>query len=97
MAQAKARTLAEFRAVHDRNVVIPDKIKAALAELLKIGPEHYEYESEFIKRAAISQSDIGAFREQFADHVLEAKIPGKGSNARRVWFGDKKVAARLRG
>ena len=97
MATAKARTLAEFRSVHDRNVVIPSKINAALEALLKIGPEHYEYESEFMKLAGISQADIGLFRDQFADHIVEAKVPGKGSNARRAWFGDKKVAAKLRG
>lgn len=96
MATAKPRTLAEFRATHDRSVVVPNKIRNALAELIKIGPEHFEYESEFIKRAGLSQADIGAYREQFSDHIIEAKVPGKGSNARRAWFGDKKVAAKLR-
>ena len=32
-AKAKARTLTDFRAAHDRNVIIPNKIKAALAYL----------------------------------------------------------------
>lgn len=94
----KARTVAEFRSVHDRSVVIPNKIRAALAELLKVGPEHYEYEVEFMKRLqGVSVADMGMYRDQFEEYVLEVQIPGKGSNKRKVWFGDKKVAAKLRG
>jgi hypothetical protein len=92
----KAKTLEDFRAAHDRNVIVPNKIREALAQLLKIGPEHYEYENEFIKLAGISQTDMGMFRDQFADYFLETTRTN-GGRQRRVWFGDKKVVAKVRG
>jgi hypothetical protein len=94
--QSKAKTLADFRAAHDRNVIIPNKIKAALAVIAKAGPENWEYESDFLKLAGISQTDISIFRDQFADYVVEtARTPGR-NNTRRVWFGNKKYAAEVR-
>jgi len=91
----KAKTLDDFRANHDRSVIVPNKIKAALAKLLEIGPEHYEYEADFIKIAGISQADIGLFRDQFLDHVVETPKT-HASREKRVWFGDRKVAAKVR-
>jgi hypothetical protein len=96
MSKAVARTLADFRSVHDRNVVVPNKIKAALAAMLKEGPEHYEYESDLMKRAQISQTDLGEFRDQFAEHIVIAPAV-HGKTARRVWFASPKVAAKARG
>lgn len=92
----KAKTIADFRAAHDVNVIVPNKIRGALASMLKEGPEHWEYEADFVKRAGISQTQIGLFREQFNDHVVEA--PGtSGRNGRRAWFADTKAAKKLRG
>jgi fumarate hydratase class II len=67
-SQRKANTLADFRGQFDMNVVVPTKIKTALAELLKLGEETWEYESDIIKRAGISQTHMATFREQFVDH-----------------------------
>ena len=92
----KAKTLEDFRAAHDKNVIVPNKIREALAQLQKVGPEHYEYENEFIKLAGISQTDMGMFRDQFSDYFLETPRTN-GGRQRRVWFGDKKVAAKVRG
>jgi len=95
VAKPKPRTLDEFRSNHDRNVIVPAKINAALAKMREIGPEHYEYESDFIKFAGISQTDVSLHRDSFADHIVETTAVG-GRSPRRVWFGDKKVAAKVR-
>jgi len=92
----KAKTVADFRTLHDANVIVPNKIRAAFAIMLKEGPEQWDYEGDFVKRAGISQTQISAFREQFIDHVFET--PGAHSRSgRRVWFADPKVAKKLRG
>jgi hypothetical protein len=94
-----SKTLADFRSKFDRDIVVPGKIKAALATLGKEGPEAWEYEGDFIKRAGVSQTDIGKYREQFAKHIVVAKEVGRSTsgNGRRVWFWSAGVAAKARG
>ncbi len=97
MSKVEPRTLATFRQAHDRNVIVPNKIRGALEQIRKVGPEHYEYEVDLIRMAGISQSDMGLFRDQFEDHiVLTSTTPGN-RNPKRVYFGDPKVAAKVRG
>lgn len=96
MAKATAKTLNDFRAAHDRNVIVPNKIRTALDAMQKEGPEHWEYEADFIVRAKISQTDIGLFRDQFEAHIVETD-KGKASRGKRIWFASIKVAARARG
>ncbi len=91
---AKVKTIADFRSAHDANVIVPNKIRAALAAMLKEGAEQWEYELDFIKRAGVSNTQMGMFREQFLDHVIEASVNGR--NPKRVWFADVKVAKKLR-
>lgn len=86
------KTLADFRAAHDKNVIVPAKIKKALADMEAEHAENWAYEGDFMKRAGISQTDVGMFREQFADHVIETS----GRNAKKVWFASAKVAAKVR-
>jgi len=93
---AKPKTLADFRAAHDRNVIVPNKIRAALAAMLKIGPEEHEYEGDFIKKAGISQTDMGEFRDQFIKHVVVVAARS-GKAGRKIWFADPKIAAKARG
>lgn len=92
------RTIADFRAAHDKNVIIPMKIKKALEEMAKHGPEHFEYEADLVRVAGISQSDLAKFRDQFADHIVVANHQnGKAlSSAKNVWFHNVKVARDLR-
>lgn len=92
MQKAQARTLADFRAAHDKNVIVPSKIRAALAEMEKEHAENWMYESDFIKRAGISQTDASMFRDHFADHVVETS----GKTSKKVWFASAKVAAKVR-
>lgn len=92
---AKPKTIADFRSAHDPNVIVPNKIRAALAAMLKEGTEQWEYELDFLKRSGISTTQLGQFRDQFADHIIEAS-GSSGRNAKRVWFADAKVAKKLR-
>lgn len=93
-APSKSRSLSDFRAVHDRSVIVPSKIKGALAELAKGGPDNWEYESEFAKRAGLGNSDISTYRDQFTDHIVQPR--GRGLSARRVWVATAKGAAKFR-
>ena len=89
------RTIAEFRSNHDDRVKIPRQIEAALASMRKEGAEHWEYEADFIRRAGIHGMQLIKYRSLFEDHVVT--VPSShGKAPRRVWFGDKKVAAKVR-
>ncbi len=94
---AKVKTIADFRSAHDANVIVPNKIRAALAAMLKEGTEQWDYEGDFIKRSGISTTQMGQFREQFLDHIVEAGGVGSGRSPKRVWFADPKVAKKIRG
>lgn len=92
LSKSTVKTLDDFRAAHDKNVIVPTKIKAALEAMLKEGPENWHYEADFIRLAQISQTDMGMFRDHFSEHVVETS----GKSAKRVWFADPKVAQRVR-
>lgn len=88
----KGRTLDDFRAAHDRNVIVPAKVRKALSEMEAEHPENWEYEIDFMRRAGLSQTDIGMFRPQFEAHVVEVG----GKNPKKVWFASTKVADKAR-
>lgn len=92
-ATAAKRTLADLAAVHDRKVVVPNKIKAALAALAASGQD-WAYESDFIKLTvpSISGADIAKYRDGFADFWDVMKPTDGKSAARRVWFTSKALA-----
>lgn len=92
----KAKTVSDFRAAHDPDVIVPTKIRATLAAMAKVGPEQWEYEGDFVKLAGLSQTQISAYREQFIDHIIKAPSSSKRA-ARNVWFADTKVAKKVRG
>lgn len=94
---AKPKTLADFKAAHDPNVIVPNKIRAAFEALLKEGPEHWVYEGDFLKLAGISTTQLSLFREQFDDHIVAAPGGASGRAPKRAYFGSAKVAAKLRG
>jgi hypothetical protein len=87
----KPKTLADFRSVHDDNIVIPARIQAQFAAMLKIGPEEHEYESAFLRAAKVSNNKIGAYRDQFEKYIVTTR------DGKRVWFADPKIAAKARG
>lgn len=93
---SKPKTLADFKAAHDPNVIVPNKIRLALAAIEKEGPEHYLYELDFLKLSGLSTTQLASFRDQFAAHIVEAPA-AHGKSIKRVYFGNAKVAAKLRG
>jgi hypothetical protein len=80
------RSLAEFRAVYDKDFIIPRKIKAALAAL----GASWEYEVQFAKLAGVSLADLGNYRDQFADNVVTLR------ESRRAWAGTTATAKAMR-
>lgn len=96
MVAKPVKDIAMFRELHDKDVIVPRKIRAALEALLKDGPESWEYEGDLIKMSGISQTDMSKYREQFLDHIVAA--PGTSNRAgRNVWFAAIKVAKKIRG
>ena len=81
------RSLSDFRNTYDVDTIIPAKVKTALKEL----GASWEYESEFVKRAGVSYSDLGNYRDAFADHVVIVRKDHK-----RVWAGTVAFANQLR-
>jgi hypothetical protein len=86
----KGKTLEDFRIAHDKNYIVPKKIKDALAKL----GESWEYEIDFMKIAGISTTDLVNFREQFESHIVAVK--SNGSHRKNVWAGTVAFAAKLR-
>jgi hypothetical protein len=93
---AKPRTVADFRNSHDRDVIVPTKIRAGLTKLLEIGPEHYEYDEGFRALCGLQAAQLAAYRGQFVNHWFMTPGVSGGKGEKRVWFGNAKVAARLR-
>ena len=91
----KGKTLAEFRATHNRNEVINQRIRSALAEL----GDSWEYEMDFARRAKIASHEWSPRRELYATHIVFVKAnfgQGTNSNRRRIIAGTAKFAAKLR-
>lgn len=89
----KVKTLADFRAVHDPNVVVPAKIKATLAAMEKADKTAWEYEGDFLKLSGISTTQLGQFRSQFEGYIVETT----GKSSKRVWFATVAAANAARG
>lgn len=94
--KAKAKTVDDFKSAHDPDVIVPTKIKAALAAIETEGAENWEYENDFTRRAGISQGQISAYRGQFEKHIVVTPN-AHGKSGKRVYFGNAKIAARIRG
>lgn len=95
MTKQVGKTIADFRSLHDKNVIVPAKIRKALADMEAEGPENWVYEADLMKRAAVSSTDLSTFREQFADHIVETNQVN-GRQPKRVWFANTKVAKKVR-
>jgi len=97
MSKTTRRTIADFKAAHDPDTIVPNKIRTALAEIEKVGPEHFEYEVDFLKLAGISTTQIGQYRDQFADYWLITPGTNGNKSAKRVYFGNTKIVKKLKG
>ena len=89
--RASGKSLEEFRSAHDKNYIVPKKIKDALS---KMG-DSWEYEIDFIKTAGITTTDLVTFREQFENHIVAVKVNGS-SHKKNVWAGTIPFASKLR-
>ncbi len=88
----KPKTLAEFRAAHDPDLIHPAKIKAALASLEKeFGPEGHEYDAQFRARTGLPPAQYTAYRDQFKDHQVMVLASGAKSGRRIVWVATLKA------
>ena len=85
--KSKGKSLADFAAVYDKDTIIPSKIKAALKSL----GNSWEYERDFVSRAGVTYTDLGNYREMFAEHVVTIKRDSK-----RVWAGTVEFAEQIR-
>jgi hypothetical protein len=91
--KVKGKTLADFRAKHDKSVIVPAKLNAALAAMVKEGGgDNWDYEGDFLKRAGVANQDASPFRDQFKAHIVETG----GRNAKRVWVATAKGADKFR-
>ncbi len=89
---SKVKTIADFRAAHDKNVIVPTKIKAALDSMAKEHPESWLYEQELLKRAGLCTTDLAMFRDQFQDYIVETS----GRVSKRVWFASIASANKIK-
>ena len=81
------RTLADFRAEHDKDFIVPRRIRDGLKSL----GAAWEYELAFAKLCGVGMADMATYREQFADHVVQIRRDGK-----RAWAGTKAMATEMR-
>lgn len=93
MSKSQARTLQDFKAAFDRNTRTRIRLRAALEELSKLGPEEWRNERELCSMAKISTNDLPELREEFAKHIV---LVDGGRDKRAIWFADPKAAAKVR-
>ena len=84
---AVGKSIADFRAQHDKSFIIPKRIKEGLAML----GSGWEYELAFAKLAGVSLGDLGNYREQFAEFYIVI-----GRDSKRAWTGSKATAEAMR-
>lgn len=82
----RGRSLAEFKQTFDKDTIVPARIRAGLKV---IGAMGWEYELPFSKIAGVNMTDLGNYRDSFADLVVTIK-------ERRAWAGSKAMADKMR-
>jgi hypothetical protein len=92
LSKSVGKSKDDFRALYDKNFIVPTKIKQYLAAL---GPRTWETEKEMCSKAGISTTDISAFRSQFEEYIVLAREPGK--HPQTLWCGSKSFATELKG
>ena len=83
------KTLAQFQQTYDRNVIVPRKIDDALKRL----GDGWETEMEFMKAAGVSNVELAAFRDNYADYIVVVASATGSPNRKRIWFGSKTAAS----
>lgn len=83
---APARSVIDFRKLYDKDIIVPQKIRAAF----KIMPD-WLYETEFVREAGLTLADLAAYRDMFVDHIVTLK-----RDSRRVWARTPAIAEQLK-
>lgn len=81
------RSLADFRSEHDKDFIVPGRIKKALETL----GEAWEYETDFARLAGVGLADLGIYRDKFEEYYVVVNRSGK-----RAWSGSKATAQKMR-
>jgi hypothetical protein len=91
--KTKGKTIEDLRATHDRTVVVPNRIRQAIA-ILKASGDEWAYEQDFIAlvKPPIANVDIAKYRGQFLDFWADMPSSNGKSSVRRVWFATKASA-----
>lgn len=85
---AAGKSLADFRAEHDKSFIVPKRIRDAIAKL----GDGWLYEVEFLRLAGLSTTDLATYRDEFAEHTVNVG----GRTPKRVWVGTKALAQTMR-
>lgn len=94
-ASTKAKTLADWRSTNVEEVIIPNKIRARFAAMLKVGPEEHDSNADFCKALELAPAKLAPYREEFKQHIVYSKLGGRDGTL--YWFADPKVAEKARG
>lgn len=91
MPTTKGKNAEDFVKRHSQSYIVPEKIKAGLAQL----GDTWEYETEFAKRCGLGPGQFAPYREQFAAFIVD--LPrSKAQRNQRAWAGTAKFAAKIR-
>lgn len=81
------RTLADFKRLYDKDVIVPNKLQQALQKL----SGEWRYEHEFARMAGVSSADMQTYRHLFDNHHVALKREHK-----LIWCGTVALANKLR-
>lgn len=84
----QGRSLDDFRSQHDKDFIVPRRLRDALKAL---GPSNWEYEAQFARLASVGLADLATYREQFEEYVVVLGREGK-----RAWAGSPNLATKMR-
>jgi hypothetical protein len=85
----KGMSLEDVRNKYNTDVLVTNKIMAALKEL----GNQAEMMDDFRRRAAISSAQISQYLEQFEEYTIPVREAGR---TRYLWAGTKEFAAKVR-
>lgn len=90
--KSKGRSAEDFQKEHDMSYIVPQRIRAGLAEL----GDTWEYEPDFMKRIGCNASMVSPHRAAFDEFTVDIKPRAGRSHSKRAWAGTKKLATSLR-
>jgi hypothetical protein len=91
----KTRDLKDFCAQFDRKEQTRTRLRNALADLRKQGPEEWLESRAFLSAAKVGCNVIPDYYEEFAAHIVRVPSLNRGTS-KTIWFGCPKAAAKAR-